>query len=94
MNTKETLKRLHKKFPMMGLDELFEILDCYVEEYKIAEPKIWTSTYPLKTNGIEINKNQITCSTSNTSNRNYGKYDDEVITTSADFGTLQFTADH
>lgn len=31
MNTKETLKRLHKKFPMMGLDELFEILDCYVE---------------------------------------------------------------
>ena len=59
MNTKETLKRLHKKFPMMGLDELFEILDCYVEEYKIAEPKIWTSTYtnPLKTNGVEINKN-------------------------------------
>lgn len=55
MNTKETLKRLHKKFPMMGLDELFEILDCYVEEYKIAEPKIWT--YPLKTNGVEFNKN-------------------------------------
>lgn len=31
MNTKETLKRLHKKFPMMGLDELFEVLDCFVE---------------------------------------------------------------
>lgn len=57
MNTKETLKRLHKKFPMMGLDELFDVLDCYVEEYKIAEPKIWTSTYPLKTNGVEFNKN-------------------------------------
>ena len=32
MNVKETLKKLHKKFPMMGLDELFDILDCYVEE--------------------------------------------------------------
>ena len=57
MNTKETLKRLHKKFPMMGLDELFEVLDCYVEEYKITEPKIWYSTEPLKTNGVEFNKN-------------------------------------
>lgn len=57
MNTKETLKRLHKKFPMMGLDELFEILDCYVEEYKFTEPKIWTSTYSPKTNGVEFNKN-------------------------------------
>jgi hypothetical protein len=32
INTKETLKKLHKKFPLMTLDELFEILDCYVEE--------------------------------------------------------------
>ena len=31
MNVKETLKKLHKKFPMMGLDELFDVLDCYVE---------------------------------------------------------------
>jgi hypothetical protein len=55
MNTKETLKRLHKKFPMMGLDELFEVLDCYVEEYKITEPRIWS--YTEKTNGVEFNKN-------------------------------------
>ena len=32
INTKETLKKLHKKFPLMSLDELFEIVDCYVEE--------------------------------------------------------------
>lgn len=32
INTKQTLKNLHKKFPMMSLDELFEVLDCYVEE--------------------------------------------------------------
>lgn len=51
MNVKETLKRLHKKFPMMGLDELFDVLDCYVEEVGLSgtistwEPaKIWYST--------------------------------------------------
>lgn len=32
INTKETLKKLHKKFPLLSLDELFDILDCYVEE--------------------------------------------------------------
>ena len=90
MNTKETLKRLHKKFPMMGLDELFEILDCYVEEYKIAEPKIWTSTYtnPLKTNGVEFNKNSITCTTSNKNG-----YDGNTITT-AEPSSIQFTTSH
>ncbi len=86
MNTKETLKRLHKKFPMMGLDELFDILDCYVEEYKIAEPKIWTSTEPLKTNGVEFNK--ITCSTSNKNG-----YDGNTITT-AKPSFVQFTTSH
>ena len=49
MNVKETLKRLHKKFPMMGLDELFDLLDCYVEQSTLStlpswEPKIWYST--------------------------------------------------
>lgn len=88
MNTKETLKRLHKKFPMMGLDELFEILDCYVEEYKIAEPKIWTYTNPLKTNGVEFNKNQITCSTSNKN-----EYGGNTITT-AEPSSVQFTTSH
>ena len=33
MNVKETLKRLHKRLPTLSLDELFELLDCYVEEF-------------------------------------------------------------
>ena len=51
MNVKETLKRLHKKLPAMGLDELFELLDCYVEQIDFSrtistwEPsKVWYST--------------------------------------------------
>lgn len=38
INTKQTLKNLHKKFPMMSLDELFEVLDCYVEEPNLFTP--------------------------------------------------------
>ena len=42
INTKQTLKNLHKKFPMMSLDELFEVLDCYVEEsYFKTNPGTW-----------------------------------------------------
>ena len=51
MNVKETLKRLHKRLPTLSLDELFELLDCYVEEIDLTktistwEPsKIWYST--------------------------------------------------
>ena len=51
MNVKETLKKLHKRLPTLSLDELFELLDCYVEELKLPstfqtwEPnKIWYST--------------------------------------------------
>lgn len=48
LNVKQTLKNLHKKFPTLGLDELFEVLDCYVEEYTLNtrdwEPKIWYSS--------------------------------------------------
>lgn len=44
MNTKQTLKNLHKKFPMMSLDELFEVLDCYVEEsYFNTNPSTWSN---------------------------------------------------
>ena len=32
MNVKETLRRLHKRLPTLSLDELFELLDCYVEQ--------------------------------------------------------------
>ena len=63
MNVKETLKRLHKRLPALSLDELFEVLDCYVEYDNITsdwlnykkvpawEPnKIWYSTD--KTTGV------------------------------------------
>ena len=48
MNVKETLKRLHKRLPTLSLDELFELLDCYVEQsatFPNWEPnKVWYST--------------------------------------------------
>ena len=52
LNLKETLKNLHKKFPNLTLDELFDIVDCYVEEFKIHTPiiynpcKKYTDTFP------------------------------------------------
>lgn len=85
MNTKETLKRLHKKFPMMGLDELFEVLDCYVEEYKISEPKLWYSTTdPIKTNSVD----KISRST------NAKMYYDGNTITTAEPSSVQFTTSH
>ena len=97
INVKETLKKLHKKFPMMGLDELFDVLDCYVEEFTLtsAEPKIWYADYkidtmPIKTNGVEFNKNSISYSTSNKIDRKY----DGNITTTAEPSSIQFTTSH
>ena len=62
LNVKQTLKNLHKKLPTLSLDDLFEVLDCYVEEPTFSfkpepwEPKIWYSKEdPLSTN--------ITCAT-------------------------------
>lgn len=88
MNTKETLKRLHKKFPMMGLDELFEVLDCYVEESKIWYTDYTVNTMPLKTNGIEFNKNSISCPTSNKIDIQYD------TTTTAKPSSVQLTTSH
>lgn len=45
MNLKATLKNLHKKFPTMTLDELFDIVDCYTEEINISSPYISQSPY-------------------------------------------------
>lgn len=44
MNSKETLKRLHKRFPLMTLDELFDVLDCYVEEPAPWWNKVYCTT--------------------------------------------------
>ena len=81
MNVKETLKKLHKKFPLMSLDELFEILDCYVEydtntidwlNYKKPSiwelNKVWYSTD--KTTGV----NETAKATSITTNIDPGIY--------------------
>ena len=69
MNVKETLKRLHKRLPTLSLDELFELLDCYVEQSALStfptwEPnKIWYSTD--KTTGVNETA-KVTCITNNT----------------------------
>lgn len=99
MNVKETLKRLHKKFPMMGLDELFDVLDCYVEEVDFTrtistweQPKIWYSTDKT----TSVSETPINCITS--------KNADIAINTIANTdgklkyydggGSTQFVADH
>ena len=67
MNVKETLKKLHKRLPTLSLDELFELLDCYVEQSTLStfptwEPsKIWYSTD--KTTGVG-EPSKINCITS------------------------------
>ena len=69
VNVKETLKRLHKRLPTLRLDELFELLDCYVEQSTLStfptwEPnKIWCSTD--KTTGVNETA-KVTCITNNT----------------------------
>ena len=68
MNVKETLKRLHRRLPTLSLDELFELLDCYVEQSNLTsfpnwEPgKIWYST---DTTGVNETA-KVTCVTNNT----------------------------
>jgi hypothetical protein len=46
INTKATLKKLHSKFPLLTLDDLFEILDCYVEENCLWTKDITWSSEP------------------------------------------------
>jgi hypothetical protein len=43
MDVKETLKRLHKKFPNKTLDEILDILDCYVETPIYNTKDFWTN---------------------------------------------------
>lgn len=54
VNAKQTLKNLHKKFPMMSLDELFEVLDCYVEESLFTSISTKPSWEPLTTTPSKI----------------------------------------
>ena len=78
MNTKQTLKNLHKKFPMMSLDELFEVLDCYVEEsYFKTNPGTWSDKTIIEPMPKIWYDNQVT-SISNT--------DSHIIATNGDIG--------
>ena len=95
MNVKETLKRLHKKLPAMGLDELFELLDCYVEQSCLTwEPnQLWYSNKIDcgKTTGINesINKVDICSAKIDPTILNYGD-----ITTFTGFSSDQLTTSH
>lgn len=50
MNVKETLRRLHKKYPTLSLDELFDMLDCYVELADYCKNPITTYYGDFNTN--------------------------------------------
>jgi hypothetical protein len=73
MNVKETLKRLHKRLPTLSLDELFELLDCYVEEFNLSfkpdnqvlwkEPSPWHNTVTYNTVKSDPNCNLTTSCT-------------------------------
>lgn len=108
MNVKETLKRLHKKFPMMGLDELFDVLDCYVEEYTTTidswQPKTWSTIDCSKTNGIEVINKIDACEAKiapaiykvedGIVTLNGTKYYDGNLSTTAESSSVQLTASH
>ena len=89
MNVKETLKRLHKRLPTLSLDELFELLDCYVEQVDFSrtistwEPsKVWYSTDKINCDKKDTNVNTLT----SISNGQIAYYDGG--------GSVQLTAEH
>ena len=72
LNVKETLKRLHKRLPTLSLDELFELLDCYVEEFTLSkpdnqilwkEPSPWSNTVTYNTVKSDPTKYNLTTCT-------------------------------
>ena len=83
LNTKQTLKNLHKKFPMMSLDELFEVLDCYVEEsyLKLTETNDTWKTIPTISKPSIWYDNQITSISSQDLNS-----DSHIIASNGDIG--------
>lgn len=86
INTKQTLKNLHKKFPMMSLDELFEVLDCYVEEsYFKTSPGTWSDKTPLDTMPKIWYDTQVT----SISNKDLNS-DSHVIASNGDIGIRKF----
>lgn len=101
LNVKQTLKNLHKKLPTLSLDDLFEVLDCYVEEYTINtkgwEPptKIWFSSD--KTTGVNEIPN-INCITSKNADPAIctiaNNYTDGKVKYYDGGGSIQLAAEH
>ena len=50
LNERKTLKNLHEAFPKLSLDDLFKILDCYVDTYQIETPHYWADGVRLLNN--------------------------------------------
>ena len=61
LNTKETLKKLHTKFPLLTLDELFDILDCYVENSNITWDTGTITSYPWYNGTLTRNDSSNLC---------------------------------
>ena len=83
LNSKETLKKLHKRFPQLSLDELFDALDCYVEEYNFFTKPYW----------YETNTDFRRKDTQTSTNPLFKSYDGN-ISTIAGTGSVQLTASH
>jgi len=77
LDVRRTLKELHRKFPLMSLDELFTILDCYREELNLT-----SVTYPQITY-----TDSITTDVRNT----IGPCEGSITATKATYDNEQFT---
>ena len=87
------MKKLHKKFPLLTLDELFDILDCYVEEYHFgisSDPWHWQN-YKYTTNGTSTSISTTPDSKISTIT---AKTDYGTNSTSYGSGDLQLTTSH
>ena len=88
LNSKETLKNLHKRFPQLSLDDLFDALDCYVETS--PSPNLWDKicyhTYSNSTtNKLSKPENCLTTKIN---------YNDGAVSNSNTAGGIQLTASH
>lgn len=84
LNTRETLKKLHIKFPLLTLDELFDILDCYVEEINIKWDSGTITSYPWYNGTIQCN-DSLSISKFTPENKIVAKKDNTSITNQRDF---------
>lgn len=88
MNSKETLKKLHKRFPLMTLDELFDILDCYVETPSLTSPWWDKVYYTTATNDSISNVSPSKCLTTRVN------YSNGAVSNIKTTDNIQLTADH